>query len=403
MATKTKRTNGGKKSATDRRPAVRLRGGDTDAANETVRATTKTRSKRKAGDQVSDTDKSVAGLPVASVAHNGTGEASAGHKSNGRSADGLKPIDIANDREAGDQQHETEARLASHESNGHATARAKPISELRGRAAGEGDTARETDASPASTCRTLQSLQRRRAAAIKSRIAIDNQLTAVVAVEIGYSAGMTEEERKARWKQAAELIKSINDGGDGERSPELTAVRDRVSPIVASTQLARAGFDAYIKALEKEMVASAGSLPVAKWAESVRGFGLLRLAVVIGETGDLSLYANPGKVWKRLGMAPFNGKMPSTWRSGKEGKLSAEEWTAIGYSPRRRSIMYVVSELLVKLNDGAYRARYDEAKARVQPRVESEEWTKGRAHAHAMLLCAKRLVRDLWIEWKKQG
>jgi hypothetical protein len=125
---------------------------------------------------------------------------------------------------------------------------------------------------------------------------------------------------------------------------------------------------------------------------------LKSLGTIIGETGDLSLYANPAKVWKRLGLAPFNGKMPSTWRSGKEGKLSSEEWSAIGYSPRRRSVMYVIGESLVKQNDGDYRKRYDEAKAAIA--AAHPDYSKGRCHNHGMLLCVKRLVRDLWKQWR---
>jgi hypothetical protein len=61
--------------------------------------------------------------------------------------------------------------------------------------------------------------------------------------------------------------------------------------------------------------------------------------------------------------------------------------------------MYVVGECLVKQNNGPYRARYDEAKA-AKLALESEEWPKLRCHLHGMLLAVKRLVRDLWKEWR---
>jgi hypothetical protein len=244
------------------------------------------------------------------------------------------------------------------------------------------------------TCRELQSLQRRRVSVMKFRIAIGNQLRATVATSLGYFGGMEEKDREAAWTKAAEVIEQIDAGDD------TTCDSDRscVSSIILITQSTREGLDAEDKALCKAIEKQAAQLPVAKWVDGVRGFGLKSLGTIIGETGDLSLYANPAKVWKRLGLAPFNGTMPSTWRSGKEGKLSSEEWSAIGYSPRRRSVMYVIGESLVKQNDGDYRKRYDESKAAIA--AAHPDYSKGRCHNHGMLLCVKRLVRDLWRQWK---
>jgi hypothetical protein len=133
-------------------------------------------------------------------------------------------------------------------------------------------------------------------------------------------------------------------------------------------------------------------------------------------------YANPAKVWRRLGCAPytFDGKtqMPSTWRGGRSGKLPASEWEACGYSPRRRSIAYLVGDLIVKANKlkqagaggvgvdaeelaarpGPYRVRYDEAKAAVA--ALHPDYPKQRCHYHGMLLATKRLLRELWRAWR---
>jgi hypothetical protein len=152
---------------------------------------------------------------------------------------------------------------------------------------------------------------------------------------------------------------------------------------------------------------------------------------VIGETGDLSNYANPAKVWRRLGCAPFTKDqetlMGATWRgrsNGKRGtKLHASDWEEFGYSPRRRSISYLIGEGIVKANGlGPYRKRYDTVKKdypkKHPDRVKCPDCKgsgegkrakcskcKGagklmkRAHLHAMLLATKSLLKELWVVW----
>ncbi len=76
------------------------------------------------------------------------------------------------------------------------------------------------------------------------------------------------------------------------------------------------------KAVEKKMVKAAGRLPVYGWWAGHRGCNGQGLANIIAETGDLSNYDSPCKVWKRMGMAPYKGKAPSTWRkNGANGEL----------------------------------------------------------------------------------
>lgn len=250
-------------------------------------------------------------------------------------------------------------------------------------------------ASRAALCSQLQELQRRKVATLKSRLMMDNQLAAIISTEMGYYAMMDEKERKDHRKKAEALIAAID---QGEVPSELQPIADRVSGLVANSRIARDGFDDFLKGIESEMCKLAAQLGPAKWIAGIRGVGLKSLATIIGEAGDLLNYPNPAKLWKRLGLAPFNGKMPSTWRFGKEGKLSAEQWSELGYSPRRRSVMYVIGECIVKQNDGAYRARYDEAKLKAA--ASHPDWSKGRCHNHGMLLATKRLVLDLWKEWR---
>lgn len=267
----------------------------------------------------------------------------------------------------------------------------------------------------------LRALQRQRVWHLKSRMMVANRLQATVAgEECGYSSSMPEKERRKCFVEASELVERIAAG-------EATT---KVDGIVKTTILAIQGFESMKVALEKEMKKLAGQLPVARWVQEPeqRGFGILFLGIVIGETGDLNGYENPAKVWRRLGCAPwtFDDKtlMGSTWRIGKEGRLPASEWEAFGYSPRRRSIAYLIGEGLVKQNGGSkvcgeengekkdvtdagitarpcgpYRARYDEAK--VLAKQSHPDWSDLRCHRHGMLLATKRLLRELWIQWRK--
>ena len=286
----------------------------------------------------------------------------------------------------------------------------------------------------------IRELQRQRVTTQKSRIMIDNRLTATVATASGYHAGMEEDER-AKWFVAAKkVIREVQ----GDCSSETDAWP--LAPLILACSVSIEGFYATEKAYEKEMEKLAKQLPVAKWMALTdqRGFGWLSLAIIIGEVGDLSNYANPGKLWRRMGCAPFESKgktfMPSTWRSRKKhnGGLSSAEWEELGYCPRRRSVMFVIAESLMKGNgardatetrkalpSGPYAERYATKKAEAIARKDPE-WTpdcttcKGtgkaksgdgckkcsgrgvmvmRPHLHGMLLMGKRLLRELWTEW----
>lgn len=288
----------------------------------------------------------------------------------------------------------------------------------------------------------IRELQRQRVCTLKSRIMFENRLVATVATMHGYHAGMEEKERGKRFKEAAALINAIHMG--------QTNGDPVIANLVTGTFFGIDAFDGMVKQQEKQLKKLARRLPVIQWTEhkDQKGFGVLQLAIIVGECGDLGNYANPGKLWKRMGCAPFesNGvmRMPSTWRRKKS--LSAAEWEEIGYCPRRRSIMFLVAEGLMKLNDlGPYRRRWLEAKVRcyeMHPEVVKGDWdwrdctgelkrdkvvvskcvggtmvgerqgqtcrtcggtgkTCGHALSHALLLTGKRLLRNLWREWNK--
>lgn len=246
-------------------------------------------------------------------------------------------------------------------------------------------------------CDELRNLHRFREAFLKDRICLDNKLNARVRIQMGYSVNLPEEERKKAVKDAEAVIKAVRNGEN---------VSDRIQPEVAAFILASSGavkpFDMATNEYGKAMERFAKMLPVADWVRQPEqlGFGFLMLARIIGEAGDLNNYEAPGKLWRRMGCAPYESqgkmKMPSTWRSSKPS-LSSEEWTDCGYSPRRRSIIYQTTQPLIRGNgeNGPYKQRYNEAKALKI----AEGWKKLHAHNHAMLLMGKRLLRELWCEW----
>ena len=251
----------------------------------------------------------------------------------------------------------------------------------------------------------LRALQRGREQLIKMRVQAGNQRLHIVACGLGYHAGMVKEERMQYMDEASALVESVTDNG---------AVHHFADKILA----AQVGIDALLaeqSRLEKEMLPLAKLLPVADWIDEPEqaGISLQKLGEIIGECGDLSLYGNPGKVWKRFGCAPFTKGdktlMGSTWKKKKQ--LSADEWTQAGYCPRRRAIMFIVGDNFIKQNfltkigrkgdkPGPYRQRYLECKARF--RETHPGATLKHADNHGRLLAVKLFLKNLWIEWRRR-
>ena len=87
---------------------------------------------------------------------------------------------------------------------------------------------------------------------------------------------------------------------------------------------------------ERQLVKAAKRLPVYPWVKSVRGFGDISFATIVGECGDIGTYKSVSAVWKRLGLAVIDGN-----RQGNPGKsASADDWIAHGYNRQRRSVSW---------------------------------------------------------------
>lgn len=150
-------------------------------------------------------------------------------------------------------------------------------------------------------------------------------------------------------------------GGDKKSAEAMYKNMDEVALGACLVHLQqRDSFTKAIKPIEKRLKELVKNLPVWRWVETINGFGAIGFAQIVAEAGDLNNYANPAKLWKRFGLAPYRGSAPSTWRVC--GGLSKQEWKDAGYSPRRRSIMFVIGDSLIK-KQNTYRDIYLTRKA----------------------------------------
>lgn len=275
----------------------------------------------------------------------------------------------------------------------------------------------------ADTCTQLQELQRQRVSFLKTRIKVDNGLLAAVAIaELNYNVNLDKAERAKAFVEAAAFITKFKRG-------EVTS---DIGEMIQHTSEALKGFTSMVKKTEKVMLPLAKSLPAASWTmeKDQRGFGLLSLGVVIGETGDLGNYDCVAKFWKRMQCAPYekNGEtmMGAQWQMRKnnkkgETKLNSQDWVDYGYVPRRRAVSYLIGENIVRQNDfGPYRKKYIQVKKDCYVKHPEWKWnpcekcdgcegicpTCGgmgfkcmHAHRHGMLLATKLLFKKLYLEW----
>lgn len=224
----------------------------------------------------------------------------------------------------------------------------------------------------------IRAQHRRRCFAMEQRKRVNLALGAFVRLMLGWHAGLPEKERAEIRKRAAALIA---DGG-GAFHEEVTAARMSAEPWRQIEKFAA-----------KAMALAAEQLPVwSTFGKSVRGFGEVSLAVIVGEAGDLANYSTEAKLWKRMGLAVLDGK-----RQGNPGDgASKEVWIAHGYNPSRRSRVWNIGDALIKGNrDGKYRTLY---LARKEIEL-ARGLTKLHAHRRAQRYMEKRLLRDLWKAW----
>lgn len=226
-----------------------------------------------------------------------------------------------------------------------------------------------------------------------------NAVKALARRSLGWRYDEEEDDREKVNARAARIVAAALSGK--EQKPEDEAIFVRLADDLAAVTKAISPCQNARHEIELEMKRIVRKLPIFAWAKSVHGLGELGLAVILAEAGDLSGYPKKGHLWKRLGLAPFEGHAYSTWRM--KGGLNAEEWTAAGYSPRRRAEIYaVISEPLFRANtvaQGPYRAIYDRRRALTAET--HPDWTKAHSHMDGLRVMTKYLLRDLWREWRR--
>ncbi len=197
-------------------------------------------------------------------------------------------------------------------------------------------------------------------------------------------------------------------------STEFKAFGDFILMSVA----AREPTDAFEKLATDKLAELAIQLPVWKsFGESINGFGMRSLGVIVGEAGDLSNYATHSKLWKRMGMAVMDGLRQGQVEKGLSKDDRNARYKEHGYSPVRRSRMFVIGDTLIKAA-GPYRQVYlarkefEAAKARangltvapaakIPAKRKDEFMSEGHVHRRAQRYMEKRLLRDLWKAWRR--
>lgn len=248
----------------------------------------------------------------------------------------------------------------------------------------------------------LSELQRQRRFCIKSQSRSDRACEAFIARYLGYRPDMPKPEGAAIWKQAAAMRKAVEKGGEGHclvGNQDSTAL-SACAPIILNSAASRLAWDSHRNQTEKQMRKLAKALPIWQWVEAVKGFGDLGLAIIIGETGDLSNYATKERVWKRLGLAVIEGER-------QQRKPGAEAAAAHGYSPARRAEIWTIADSMFKHQwagakedvaahaVGPYGAVYAARKAHTGTR----EWTPKHQDNDARRVMTKALIEDLWRVW----
>lgn len=244
--------------------------------------------------------------------------------------------------------------------------------------------------------------------AIKHQSRLARSLEAEVRDAFGFRTNLPEPQRKKISAQAIALIKQCRAGTQSEEHSLIAML------VIASDQ-SRSSWDAIVLDRKKALERAARKLPGYDFVKGTRGAGDLGFAQIIGEAGDLSNYANPGKLWKRLGLAPYDGHAMSSWmrETWRPRKLTSEEWIANPFKPERYAIIAQIATWLVTAQceakeksgtkHGRPKGRYGEfyVGRREHTDITHQDWSDGHARADALRYTVKKFTRDLWVAWRR--
>jgi hypothetical protein len=279
----------------------------------------------------------------------------------------------------------------------------------------------------AETVEKCRYYHRQRVYAMEQRKRANLSLGWFLKTQLGWSKELPAADRNRIAKQAADLVsigekvlKQLAKPEEKRKPVDCADTEDYLewAPVIMASVQARKPFDDIESTAEKAMAKLAAEMPVASWALPIRGFGPVSLAIIVAEAGDLANYANPGKLWKRMGLAPISkGDKTLAGATWRRGGLTAADWTDAGYSMKRRSLMWNIGDALIKGNgDGPYRTLYLARKQFEREKAEAAGlivapsasipkkdahlyMSDGHIHRRAQRYMEKRLLRDLWNAW----
>lgn len=276
----------------------------------------------------------------------------------------------------------------------------------------------------------LVSLQRKRQFCIVQQSRADRSIESLIASAIGFRLDATEKDRKAAFAKAKAYRLAIEKGGEGHLDGDTQAgvALSAIKPLILASAAGRKTWDDLKSAAVKDMERLTKSLPVYGFAKSVRGFGSLGLACIVAEAGiPIGEYRTVSGLWKRMGLAVFDGKRQQRCRDKDEAARH-------GYSPKRRSEVWAFgSDSMFRQQwnadrdedgnkpdesgkpvavpahpSGPYGEVYARRRATTDLRIEAtaelpasspDKWTKARCHNDARRVMTKALLRDLWRVW----
>jgi len=250
-----------------------------------------------------------------------------------------------------------------------------------------------------------------RRATVKAQRSINSQATSFIARQLyvqkfdknGEKRDETKKERKKRWNKARSVMSSIE---NGKKAPKgIDGVVQKSKKFVTHMVQGRLGIDNHRKNVESSLNKLAKKLPIYKWVTEQMGLGIGGLWVIVGEAGDLSKYPNPGKLWKRMGLAVSmaSDKHKQGWvPSHLKDEARAQAWIEEKYSPQRRSAIWTLGASFLKCKKSKYYQLYDKILKKENARTDENKPKNGKhAVLRAQRYAEKRMILDYWKEWNK--
>lgn len=197
---------------------------------------------------------------------------------------------------------------------------------------------------------------------------------------------------------------------------------DPLAPFILATEEGLRPFDKLLAGTEKTLRKLTVQHPVWRaWGEAVRGFGPLSLAIIIGEAGDLAGYRTHSAFWHRMCVGLVDGEIQRKRRG-----ISQEEAMRVGYDEERRAASWRVFDSLFRAQWrgardadgkkpeesgkpvavpahalGRYGEVYARRKAYELARNDELQLTAFHIERRARRYTEKRLLRDLWLAWRR--